>query len=242
MLSRFLLLAFALSCDALSLTARVRPRSMVARGSTVRVLRPESYWFQECGTVATVAKGGDRYPVVVRFEKVNYAGVATNNFALDELVEGRRPRRRGPRRTGAGRRRAAEPQSFSRTSRESRRQPRGGDARAPPPRRAGVARGGGTACAATTHVSVAGGTAGGAGTREAAGDSVAAEVPRRGVRRPARRVRCARALSYRGCYAIARAPITIQARLARRRRRRTRRPPTRRTVAKKRCNAAIQIV
>ena len=42
---------------------------------------------QECGTVATIAKSGDRYPVVVRFEKVNYAGVATNNFALDELFE-----------------------------------------------------------------------------------------------------------------------------------------------------------
>jgi photosystem I subunit IV len=60
---------------------------MVSRGSVVRIMRPESYWFQECGTVATVAKGEDRYPVVVRFEKVNYAGVATNNFALDELVE-----------------------------------------------------------------------------------------------------------------------------------------------------------
>jgi len=60
---------------------------MVSRGSVVRVMRPESYWFQECGTVATIAKSGDRYPVVVRFEKVNYAGVATNNFALDELVE-----------------------------------------------------------------------------------------------------------------------------------------------------------
>lgn len=60
---------------------------MLARGSVVRIMRPESYWFQECGTVATVAKGEDRYPIVVRFEKVNYAGVATNNFALDELVE-----------------------------------------------------------------------------------------------------------------------------------------------------------
>ena len=60
---------------------------MLTRGSVVRIMRPESYWFQECGTVATVAKGDDRYPVVVRFEKVNYAGVATNNFALDELVE-----------------------------------------------------------------------------------------------------------------------------------------------------------
>merc|ERR1719326_266827 len=65
---------------------------MVSRGSTVRILRPESYWFQECGTVATIAKSGDRYPVVVRFEKVNYAGVATNNFALDELVEVEAPK------------------------------------------------------------------------------------------------------------------------------------------------------
>ena len=27
-----------------------------------------------------------RYGTTVRFEKVNYAGVATNNFAMDELV------------------------------------------------------------------------------------------------------------------------------------------------------------
>jgi len=64
---------------------------MVSRGSVVRVMRPESYWFQECGTVATIAKSGDRYPVVVRFEKVNYAGVATNNFAVDELIEVQAP-------------------------------------------------------------------------------------------------------------------------------------------------------
>ena len=28
-----------------------------------------------------------RYPVVVRFNKVNYAGVSTNNYALDEIQE-----------------------------------------------------------------------------------------------------------------------------------------------------------
>lgn len=34
-----------------------------------------------------VLQSGTRYPVVVRFEKVNYAGVSTNNFALDEIKE-----------------------------------------------------------------------------------------------------------------------------------------------------------
>ena len=60
---------------------------MINRNSKVRILRKESYWFNQIGTVAAVDKSGIRYPVVVRFDSVNYAGTNTNNFALDELRE-----------------------------------------------------------------------------------------------------------------------------------------------------------
>ena len=57
------------------------------RGAIVRILRPESYWFRDTGKVVAVDQSGIRYPVVVSFEKVNYAGVSTNNYALDEVEE-----------------------------------------------------------------------------------------------------------------------------------------------------------
>nr|YP_009314392.1 Photosystem I reaction center subunit IV [Liagora harveyana]SCW22646.1 Photosystem I reaction center subunit IV [Liagora harveyana] len=59
---------------------------MVKKGSVVKVLRKESYWYQDKGTVVKVDKD-IKYPVLVRFAKETYSGVNSNNFAEDEVVE-----------------------------------------------------------------------------------------------------------------------------------------------------------
>ena len=59
----------------------------IKRGSMVKILREESYWFKRDGKVASIDDTEVRYGVTVRFESVNYNGVNTANFNLSELVE-----------------------------------------------------------------------------------------------------------------------------------------------------------
>nr|YP_009296704.1 photosystem I subunit IV [Apophlaea sinclairii]AOM65844.1 photosystem I subunit IV [Apophlaea sinclairii] len=58
---------------------------MIKKQDKVKVLRKESYWYQDLGTIVSVEASDLKYPVVVRFTKVNYNGVNTNNFQETEL-------------------------------------------------------------------------------------------------------------------------------------------------------------
>ena len=58
---------------------------MINKGSKVKVLRKESYWYQDTGTVFKVEKN-IKYPVAVRFTRSSYNNVNINNFSEEELM------------------------------------------------------------------------------------------------------------------------------------------------------------
>lgn len=58
---------------------------MINKGSKVKVLRKESYWYQDVGTVLKV-EDNIKYPIAVRFTRQSYNGVNINNFTETELV------------------------------------------------------------------------------------------------------------------------------------------------------------
>lgn len=58
---------------------------MLEKGLKVKILRKESYWYQDTGTVVKVDKG-IKYPVLVRFTKSAYGGINSNNFSESELT------------------------------------------------------------------------------------------------------------------------------------------------------------
>nr|YP_010195611.1 photosystem I reaction center subunit IV [Gracilaria baiana]UAD83008.1 photosystem I reaction center subunit IV [Gracilaria baiana] len=57
---------------------------MIKKGSVVKILRKESYWYQDVGTVAKVEKD-IKYSVLVRFMRETYSGINSNNFSESEL-------------------------------------------------------------------------------------------------------------------------------------------------------------
>nr|YP_009397097.1 photosystem I reaction center subunit IV [Spyridia filamentosa]ARW66283.1 photosystem I reaction center subunit IV [Spyridia filamentosa] len=59
---------------------------MLSKGSVVKVLRKESYWYQDIGTVVKVEQN-IKYAVLVRFSKESYTGVNSTNFSIEELTE-----------------------------------------------------------------------------------------------------------------------------------------------------------
>nr|YP_009295254.1 photosystem I reaction center subunit IV [Dasya binghamiae]AOH77266.1 photosystem I reaction center subunit IV [Dasya binghamiae] len=58
---------------------------MLKKGVKVKILRKESYWFQDIGTIVKVDTG-IKYAVLVRFNKVTYSRVNSNYFAENELM------------------------------------------------------------------------------------------------------------------------------------------------------------
>eukprot|EP00913_Durusdinium_trenchii_P001597 g1480.t1 len=82
----------ALSAEAKAKKKEKAPWVGPKKGSWVKILRPESYWYQTRGQVVNVNQKPEvKYPVTVKFDRVNFSNVNTNGFALWEVIEAAEP-------------------------------------------------------------------------------------------------------------------------------------------------------
>ena len=71
----------------------IRSQMSFARKDKVRILRQESYWFNQIGEIVSIDKSpAMRYPVTVKFEKCDFkafsgvdGGANTSQFSAKEL-------------------------------------------------------------------------------------------------------------------------------------------------------------
>ena len=58
----------------------------IKSGSSVKILKKESYWYNETGKIASIEESSTvLYGINVWFEKTNYNGVNTANFCPSDL-------------------------------------------------------------------------------------------------------------------------------------------------------------
>ena len=79
--------------DNISIQLILGSQMSFARKDKVRILRQESYWFNQIGEIVSIDKSPSmRYPVTVKFEKCDFkafsgvdGGANTSQFSLKEL-------------------------------------------------------------------------------------------------------------------------------------------------------------
>jgi photosystem I subunit 4 len=54
----------------------------IKRGSTVKILKKESYWYKEIGKIVSINKSPLLYGINIRFDKTNYNRINTSNFCF----------------------------------------------------------------------------------------------------------------------------------------------------------------
>ena len=79
--------------DNINVAICIKRQMSFARKDKVRILRPESYWFNQIGEIVSIDKSPNmRYPVTVKFVKCDFkafsgvdGGANTSMFSMNEI-------------------------------------------------------------------------------------------------------------------------------------------------------------